>query len=113
MKLERVATHIGMIGFFVSLVTVISLYITFFWEYFREDLAWDPDYWNTLINYIIIGITIIVMAVPEGLPLAVTLCLAFSVGKMAKENNQVRHLDACETMGGADNVCSDKTGTLT
>ena len=53
------------------------------------------------------------MAVPEGLPLAVTIALAYSVGKMKDENNLVRYLQACETMGGADNICSDKTGTLT
>jgi Ca2+ transporting ATPase len=51
--------------------------------------------------------------VPEGLPLAVTIALAYSVGKMKEENNLVRYLQACETMGGADNICSDKTGTLT
>jgi hypothetical protein len=51
--------------------------------------------------------------VPEGLPLAVTIALAYSVGKMKEENNLVRFLQACETMGGADNICSDKTGTLT
>lgn len=54
-----------------------------------------------------------VVAVPEGLPLAVTIALAYSVGKMKEENNLVRYLQACETMGGANNICSDKTGTLT
>jgi P-type Ca2+ transporter type 2B len=53
------------------------------------------------------------VAVPEGLPLAVTIALAYSVGKMKEENNLVRYLQACETMGGANNICSDKTGTLT
>lgn len=53
------------------------------------------------------------VAVPEGLPLSVTIALAYSVGKMKDENNLVRFLQACETMGGADNICSDKTGTLT
>lgn len=53
------------------------------------------------------------VAVPEGLPLAVTIALAYSVGKMKDENNLVRYLQACETMGGANNICTDKTGTLT
>lgn len=66
-----------------------------------------------IINFIIIGITVIVVAVPEGLPLAVTISLAFSVMKMKEENNLVRKLDASETMGGANEICTDKTGTLT
>ena len=55
----------------------------------------------------------IVVAIPEGLPLAVTLSLAFSVKKMLDDENLVRKMEACETMGGASNICSDKTGTLT
>merc|ERR1712086_662480 len=57
--------------------------------------------------------TVLVVAVPEGLPLAVTLALAFSSYKMMDDNNLVKHLDACETMGSATTICSDKTGTLT
>ena len=57
------------------------------------------------------GVTIVVVAVPEGLPLAVTLSLAYSTQKMMLDNNLIRHLDACETMGNATNICSDKTGT--
>lgn len=53
------------------------------------------------------------VAIPEGLPLAVTLSLAFSVKKMLNDSNLVRKMEACETMGGANNICSDKTGTLT
>jgi Ca2+ transporting ATPase len=66
-----------------------------------------------LVDAFIIAVSIVVVAVPEGLPLAVTIALAYSVGKMKDENNLVRYLQACETMGGADNICSDKTGTLT
>ena len=61
----------------------------------------------------IIGITIIVVAIPEGLPLAVTLSLAYSVKKMLYDSNLVRKIKACETMGGANTICTDKTGTLT
>ena len=68
---------------------------------------------NSLVSFLIISITIIVVAVPEGLPLAVTISLAFSVMKMKKENNLVRKLEASETMGGANEICTDKTGTLT
>ncbi|KAK4919790.1 plasma membrane calcium, partial [Elasticomyces elasticus] len=65
------------------------------------------------LDILIVAITVIVVAVPEGLPLAVTLALAFATGRMAKENNLVRVLRACETMGNATTICSDKTGTLT
>ena len=68
---------------------------------------------NSLVEYFIIAVSIVVIAVPEGLPLAVTISLAYSVGKMKEENNLVRFLAACETMGGANNICTDKTGTLT
>ena len=66
-----------------------------------------------ILEYTITTITIVAVAVPEGLPLAVTLALAFSSTKMMDENNLVKHLDACETMGSATTICSDKTGTLT
>lgn len=66
-----------------------------------------------MVNYLILSITVIVVAVPEGLPLAVTISLAYSVMQMKKENNLVRRLDASETMGGANEICTDKTGTLT
>lgn len=66
-----------------------------------------------ILNYLIIGITVVVVAIPEGLPLSVTLSLAFSVKKMLNDQNLVRKMEACETMGGANNICSDKTGTLT
>lgn len=66
-----------------------------------------------ILTAFIIAITIVVVAVPEGLPLAVTISLAYSVQLMMADQNLVRHLAACETMGGATNICSDKTGTLT
>lgn len=66
-----------------------------------------------VIQAFMIGVTIIVVAVPEGLPLAVTIALAYSVNKMKDENNLVKNLASCEIMGGANTICSDKTGTLT
>ena len=66
-----------------------------------------------IFQSVILCITIVVVAIPEGLPLAVTLSLSFSVKKMMDDNNLVRHMPACETMGGADYICTDKTGTLT
>ena len=65
------------------------------------------------LQFLTTSITVVVVAVPEGLPLAVTIALAFSVKKMLKDNNLVRHLHSCETMGNATTICSDKTGTLT
>jgi len=69
--------------------------------------------WKDIFQSVILCITIIVVAIPEGLPLAVTLSLSFSVRKMMEDNNLVRHMPACETMGGANYICTDKTGTLT
>jgi len=69
--------------------------------------------WNEILNSAIISITVIVVAIPEGLPLAVTISFSFSSAKMRKLNNLVRNLASSETMGGATHICSDKTGTLT
>jgi P-type E1-E2 ATPase len=70
-------------------------------------------YVKEYLHYIIVGVAIVVVAVPEGLPLAVMISLAFSVKKMLEDNNFVKKLASCEIMGGANNICSDKTGTLT
>ena len=75
---------------------------------------WDFKYALAIfLDALITSVNVIVIAVPEGLPLAVTISFAFSVMKMKEENNLVRKLDASETMGGADQICTDKTGTLT
>lgn len=76
-------------------------------------LDFGNRFYTELLNTIIIAITVIVVAIPEGLPLAVTISLSFSSAKMQKENNLVRKLASAETMGAVTHICSDKTGTLT
>jgi magnesium-transporting ATPase (P-type) len=71
------------------------------------------EYVEEWIKYLIIGVAIVVVAVPEGLPLAVMISLAYSVKQMLIDKNFVKRLSSCEIMGGANNICSDKTGTLT
>ena len=112
-ELGNIALDIGKIGTAVAILTVIALTIHLLVDAFALGDGWDTDSWTKLLSAFIIGITVIVVAVPEGLPLAVTIALAFSINKMRKENNLVRHLHACESMGCANNICSDKTGTIT
>ncbi|XP_044136441.1 plasma membrane calcium-transporting ATPase 1 isoform X2 [Bufo gargarizans] len=117
-KLTKLAVQIGKAGLVMSAITVIILVLYFvidnFWVQKRPWLAeCTPIYVQYFVKFFIIGVTVLVVAVPEGLPLAVTISLAYSVKKMMKDNNLVRHLDACETMGNATAICSDKTGTLT
>ncbi|XP_067880287.1 plasma membrane calcium-transporting ATPase 3-like isoform X6 [Heterodontus francisci] len=117
-KLTKLAVQIGKAGLVMSAITVIILVLYFVVETFWiKGNAWitecTPVYVQHFVKFFIIGVTVLVVAVPEGLPLAVTISLAYSVKKMMKDNNLVRHLDACETMGNATAICSDKTGTLT
>ncbi|XP_036389491.1 plasma membrane calcium-transporting ATPase 2-like isoform X5 [Megalops cyprinoides] len=117
-KLTKLAVQIGKAGLVMSAITVIILVLYFAIENFvLESRPWLPEctpvYIQYFVKFFIIGVTVLVVAVPEGLPLAVTISLAYSVKKMMKDNNLVRHLDACETMGNATAICSDKTGTLT
>ncbi|CAG0922171.1 unnamed protein product [Notodromas monacha] len=113
-KLTKLAIQIGYAGSFIAVLTVIILIVRFCIHTFVvEQKEWSGYYANYFVKFLIIGVTVLVVAVPEGLPLAVTLSLAYSVKKMMKDNNLVRHLDACETMGNATSICSDKTGTLT
>ncbi|XP_056323816.1 plasma membrane calcium-transporting ATPase 4 isoform X3 [Danio aesculapii] len=117
-KLTRLAVQIGKAGLIMSAVTVVILILYFVINTFgiqRKDWKAEctPIYIQYFVKFFIIGVTVLVVAVPEGLPLAVTISLAYSVKKMMKDNNLVRHLDACETMGNATAICSDKTGTLT
>ncbi|KAL6112425.1 atp2b4 [Pungitius sinensis] len=117
-KLTKLAVQIGKAGLIMSAVTVIILILFFVIDNFGiQGRSWvaecTPIYIQYFVKFFIIGVTVLVVAVPEGLPLAVTISLAYSVKKMMKDNNLVRHLDACETMGNATAICSDKTGTLT
>ncbi|XP_042679355.1 plasma membrane calcium-transporting ATPase 2 isoform X1 [Centrocercus urophasianus] len=117
-KLTKLAVQIGKAGLVMSAITVIILVLYFAIDTFVvKKKQWLPEctpvYVQYFVKFFIIGVTVLVVAVPEGLPLAVTISLAYSVKKMMKDNNLVRHLDACETMGNATAICSDKTGTLT
>ncbi|XP_066473570.1 plasma membrane calcium-transporting ATPase 2 isoform X7 [Tiliqua scincoides] len=117
-KLTKLAVQIGKAGLVMSAITVIILVLYFCIDNFVVNKKpWLPEctpvYVQYFVKFFIIGVTVLVVAVPEGLPLAVTISLAYSVKKMMKDNNLVRHLDACETMGNATAICSDKTGTLT
>ncbi|KAM8930912.1 plasma membrane calcium-transporting ATPase 2 isoform 5-T5 [Pelodytes ibericus] len=117
-KLTKLAVQIGKAGLVMSAITVIILVLYFAVDTFVVNKKqWLPEctpiYIQYFVKFFIIGVTVLVVAVPEGLPLAVTISLAYSVKKMMKDNNLVRHLDACETMGNATAICSDKTGTLT
>jgi Ca2+ transporting ATPase len=115
-KLEALAQLIGICGTVAAGSLFVALTIIYFVarSASNTDLTIDPgSHAVDVLHFIITAITIIVVAVPEGLPLAVTIALAYSMKKMMADNNLVRHLKACETMGGASNICTDKTGTLT
>uniref|UniRef100_A0A669E218 Calcium-transporting ATPase n=1 Tax=Oreochromis niloticus TaxID=8128 RepID=A0A669E218_ORENI len=111
-KLTKLAVQIGK-AVVESLYVLLSFCCNNVWVSQYEKQICTPVYIQYFVKFFIIGVTVLVVAVPEGLPLAVTISLAYSVKKMMKDNNLVRHLDACETMGNATAICSDKTGTLT
>ncbi|GLD97584.1 hypothetical protein PINS_up006274 [Pythium insidiosum] len=113
-KLYRLTVLIGKLGTAVALLVFIIMCIRFSIDTFgKKNKSWSNSYISDYLEFFIVAITVLVVAIPEGLPLAVTIALAYSVKKMLRDNNLVRHLDACETMGSATTVCSDKTGTLT
>ncbi|OHT14867.1 Calcium-transporting ATPase PAT1 [Tritrichomonas foetus] len=106
--LAKLITYVGMAG---ALLTFIVLLVQ--WAIDISKVKWEWTYASVLVQHFMVAVTIFVCAVPEGLPLAVTISLSYSMSQMMEDNNFVRHLNACETMGGASNICSDKTGTLT
>ncbi|CAK72615.1 unnamed protein product (macronuclear) [Paramecium tetraurelia] len=110
-KLAAIAEDIGKFGLYSAIIIVIVMCIRFAVE--KSQVEWENKYIVEIVNFFIIGITVIVVAIPEGLPLAVTLSLAYSTKQMLRDQNLVRKMAACETMGGASMICSDKTGTLT
>ena len=112
-QLGKLAKLISKIGTGVS----VSAFVIFLTHDIMTNPLWQgADYLKmaeVTLNYFMMAVTLIVMAVPEGLPMAVTLALALNMRRMLKSNNLVRKLHACETMGAATVICTDKTGTLT
>ncbi|KAG7582787.1 Cation-transporting P-type ATPase N-terminal [Arabidopsis suecica] len=121
-RLNGLATFIGIVGLSVALVVLVALLVRYFTgttqdtngaTQFIKGTTSISDIVDDCVKIFTIAVTIVVVAVPEGLPLAVTLTLAYSMRKMMADKALVRRLSACETMGSATTICSDKTGTLT
>ncbi|KAH1083404.1 hypothetical protein J1N35_023165 [Gossypium stocksii] len=121
-RLNKLTSAIGKIGLAVAVLVLAVLLIRYFTgntkddqgnkEYIRGKTKFD-SMMNSVVEIISVAITIVVVAIPEGLPLAVTLTLAYSMKQMMADHAMVRKLSACETMGSATTICTDKTGTLT
>lgn len=103
-KIDKLAKQIAVFGT-VAAVSAFILSTSIGLSYRKVEEAWTP-----IIDYFVVAVTVLAVAVPEGLPLAVVLALAFSSNKMMDESNMVKSLDACETMGCATTICTDKTG---
>lgn len=114
-QLEQMVVAIGKVALLMGGLTFVILAI--YWEldtyYLVLKSGWEFSFLRGFVDALVIGITLLVVGIPEGLPLAVIISLAYSMKAMTKDNILVRHIEACETMGGATNICSDKTGTLT
>ncbi|KAL1981085.1 hypothetical protein VTN96DRAFT_3068 [Rasamsonia emersonii] len=111
-RLTVVAEQIATAGISVAIILFCVLFLKFLFD-LRTNVELPFDMGQTFLRIVIVSITVVVIAVPEGLPLAVTLALAIAVTRMLKDNNLVRILSSCETMGNATSVCCDKTGTIT
>ena len=117
-QLDRLGKLIAKASYIVALLVVVVRIVMFFTTY-DSPLRGDSggltliDFITYLLQTVMIAVTLIVVAVPEGLPMAVSLSLAYSMRRMLKTNNLVRRMHACETMGAATVICTDKTGTLT
>ena len=114
-KLNMLAEYIAKLGGAAALLYFVVVFIEFLVRITRgsEQSLSPADKGQRFLNIFVVSVSVVVVAVPEGLPLAVTLALAFATTRMLKDNNLVRLLRSCETMGNATTVCSDKTGTLT
>lgn len=111
-KLNVLAEYIAKLGLAAGLLLFVVTFIEFLARLSKIEGGASAK-GQQFLNVFIVAVTVVVVAVPEGLPLAVTLALAFATTRMLKDNNLVRLLRACETMGNATTICSDKTGTLT
>ena len=113
-QLNDLADLIGLFGYVMAALIggVIVLKDIIIKIYYRENIFVSSTL-DTIINAFILAITVIVVAIPEGLPMAVAISLAYSLGQMKKEKNLVKNLNSSETMGNVNNICTDKTGTLT
>ena len=116
-QLNRPSKLINKVAFTISLLVFVAGTSHGLYVYFQELMPGQPIDWAimaaTLLKWFMVTVTLIVMAVPEGLPMAVTLSLALNMRRMLRTNNLVRKLHACETMGAVTVICTDKTGTLT
>jgi Ca2+-transporting ATPase len=120
-RLNKLTSSIGKVGLVVAFLVLLVLLIRYFTgntktdnsvkEFNGRKTSFD-DVMNAIIGIIADAVTIVVVAIPEGLPLAVTLTLAYSMKKMMADQAMVRKLSACETMGSATIICTDKTGTI-